>query len=141
MIRITSVNRCRTADFDNIYLIVRSIESLKRSRNSILNSAIQVSDLAPSKSLFYRHLDWNKAGCWNKNKFETEYAPTFLNELNNNQNAKIWLNKIAADDKAGKKIALLCFCKDEDLCHRTIVGEILKQKGCNIVFDKDVYTK
>lgn len=141
MIRITSIKRCRTADFDNIYLIVRSIESLKRSQNSILNSAIQVSDLAPSKSLFYRYLDWSKAGVWDKNKFETEYKPTFLNELNSNQNAKFWLDKIAADDKARKKIALLCFCQDEDLCHRTIVGEILKQKGCNVVFDKDIYNR
>lgn len=138
MIRVTNIRRCHVADYDNIYLIVRSIASLERSKSSILKHAEQVADLSPSNGLFYKYLDWTKSGEWNQNKFDTKYKPAFLDELNNNPNAAAWLEKIAVDDKAGKKIALLCFCSDENLCHRSIIGEILKSKGCGVIFDKDI---
>lgn len=38
--------------------------------------------------------------------------------------------------KAGRKIALLCFCDDESTCHRLIIGEMLKNRNCDVVFDK-----
>lgn len=138
MIRITSIRRCHIVDYDNIYLIVRSIASLEKSKSSILTHATHVPELSPSRELFYRYLDWSKSGCWDQNKFDNEYKPTFLNELNNDPNAAAWLEKLAADDRAGKKIALLCFCPNENLCHRIIIGDILKEKGCNVVLDKDI---
>lgn len=137
MIRITSIKRCRVSEYDKIYLIVRSTASLERNKSSILQHAEQVVDLSPSKSLFYQYLNWQKAGCWNEDTFETIYKPTFLSELENNSAAQMWLEHLCKEDAENKNIALLCFCPNENLCHRKIVGDILRMKGCNVVFDCD----
>lgn len=137
MIRITSIRRCKISEYDDIYLIIRSVASLERSGSSVLQHAKQLADLSPSKELFYSYLDWKKNNEWNQDKFNECYKPTFINELNANPNAAKWLNKIEENDKAGRKIALLCFCPDENLCHRIIIGDILRSRGCNVVFDRD----
>lgn len=137
MIRITSIKRCRPIEYDKVYLIVRSIASLERSKSGILQHAEQIADLSPSKSLFYQYLDWQRSSCWNQKTFDDIYKPTFLNELTANPNAQSWLEKLRCEDEAGLKIALLCFCPDENLCHRKIVGDILREKGCNVTFDCD----
>lgn len=137
MIRITSIKRCRVSEYDKIYLIVRSTASLERNKSSILQHAEQVADLSPSKSLFYQYLDWQKAGFWNQKTFDDIYKPTFLNELTANPTAQNWLERLRCEDKTGLKIALLCFCTDENLCHRKIVGNILREKGCSVTFDCD----
>lgn len=136
MIRVTSIRKCRSADYDDVYLIVRSIASLERSKSGLLKQATHVPDLSPSKALFFKYLDWRKTGDWNVEKFNSEYRPIFTNEIVNNTAAQMWLNKIETESKAGRKIALLCFCDDEATCHRSIIGEMLKNKGCDVVFDK-----
>lgn len=62
MIRITSIRKCRPADYDDVYLIVRSIASLERSKSGLLKKATHVPDLSPSKSLFFKYLDWKRTG-------------------------------------------------------------------------------
>lgn len=138
MIRITSIRRCRIAEYDDIYLIIRSTASLKHNSSGILRYATQLADLSPSRRLFYANLDWEKRGEWNQEKFDKIYKPAFIDELNNNPNAEKWLNKLEKDNKAGRKIALLCFCPNENLCHRTIIGDILRNKGCNVIFDRNI---
>ncbi len=137
MIRVTSIRKCHISDYDDVYLIVRSTASLERAKSSLLQTATHVPDLSPSKNLFYQYLNWTKDGSWGQATFDNIYRPTFIRELENNPNARLWLDKIKADDAAGKKIALLCFCADENLCHRIIVGEILRNEGCTVVFDSD----
>lgn len=138
MIRITSIRQCRASEYDKIYLIVRSIVSLERNKNSILQHSEQVVDLSPSRSLFYQYLNWQKTGCWNKDTFDTIYKPTFLSEIGNNPAAQLWIEYLCKEDSENKNIALLCFCQDENLCHRKIVGDILREKGCNVIFDCDI---
>lgn len=137
MIRVTSIKRCHVDEYDKIYLIVRSIASLEKNKSSILQHAEQVADLSPSKNLFYQYLNWQKSGCWNQRTFDDIYKPTFLNEIENNPAAQSWLDRICAENAENKNIALLCFCPDENLCHRKIVGNILRSKGCNVIFDCD----
>lgn len=136
MVRVTSIRGCRPADYDDVYLIVRSIASLERSKSRLLKEATHVPDLSPSKTLFYKYLDWKKAGEWGLEKFNNNYRPIFTNEIINNTVAQAWLDKIEIESKAGKRIALLCFCDDEATCHRLIIGEMLKNRGCDVVFDK-----
>lgn len=135
MIKVTSIRRCRPAEYDNVYLIVRSIASLERGRSGLLKKATHVPDLSPSKMLFYKYLDWKKVGEWNQKKFNNDYRPIFTNEIINNTVAQAWLDKIEIESKAGRKIALLCFCDDETTCHRLIIGEMLKNRGCDVVFN------
>lgn len=137
MIRVTSIRRCHTADYDEIYLIVRSIASLERSKSTLLKNATQLIELSPSKTLFYNYLNWDKSGIWNEDTFKKLYEPAFLEELNNNNIAQELLKTLEMKDKANKKIALLCFCSDENTCHRKTVGEILRNRGCNVIFDCD----
>lgn len=135
MIKTTNIRRCRPVEYDDVYLIVRNIASLEKSKSGLLKKAVHVPDLSPSKTLFYRYLDWKKAGEWNQEKFDNDYRPFFTNEIVNNPAAQAWLDKIEIESKAGRKIALLCFCDDETTCHRHIVGEMLKNRGCSVVFD------
>lgn len=137
MIRITSIKRCHVADYDEIYLIVRSIATLEKSKSSILLHAKQLEALSPSKELFYKQLNCTRSEEWTEEKFNNEYKPEFIYELNENPEANEWLDEIAAKDAEGKKIALLCFCANENLCHRSIIGELLKNRGCAVIMDKD----
>lgn len=141
MIRCTNIKHWHKADYDRTFLIVRSIASLERTHSSILNDAMHVPDLSPSCNLFWSYLGWKKQGCWNQETFDNVYKPAFINEIKNNETAKEWLNRLEQYDKAGENIALLCFCVDENLCHRIIIGEMLKQRGCNVMFDCDTITE
>jgi len=137
MIRVTSIKRCKVSEYDRIYLIVRSIASLERNKSAILQYAIHLPDLSPSKKLFYGYLDWQKSGKLTQEVINAVYKPKFLKELTSNQNAQILLDKIKAEDVQGLKIALITFASNENLDHRSIIGELLRQKGCTIVFDRD----
>ena len=53
------------------------------------------------------------------------------------ESAESWFEKIINDDNNGRKIALLTYTANEKLCHRSIIGEILRDRGCNVIFDKD----
>lgn len=137
MIRITSIKRCHVADYDDIYLIIRSTDSLKKSKSSILQRSTHVPALAPSKELFYKYLNLERDGSWNENSFNTIFKPMFEKEIKNNAAAESWFEKIINDDNNGRKIALLTYTANEKLCHRSIIGEILRDRGCNVIFDKD----
>ena len=141
MIRITNIKRCHIPDYDKIFLIIRSTASLERKKSKLLDIADHMPDLSPSKDLFYKYLNHEKNGTWNKEVFENEYKPVFLKELAHNFDAMDCLRILKQFDKEGKKIALLCFCQDENLCHRKIVGEILRENGCNVIFDEDIDKK
>lgn len=140
MIRVTNIKKWKESEYDKTYLIIRSIASLERQNNRILNCSEHVPDLNPSRGLFYRYLDWAKQGHWNQSTFDNEYKPTFIAEIANNPNAAAWFSKIETEDSQNMRIALLCFCADENLCHRIIIGEMLKQHGCNVIFDRDTNT-
>lgn len=138
MIRITNIRKCHVPNYDEIYIIARSIASLEKRENKLLNNAVHLPELSPSKSLFYKYLDWKRANEWNRETFIDKYRPAFLEEMQSNPSTKQLLNILYEKDKAGKKIALLCFCEDENLCHRSIVGDMLRERGCNVVFDRDI---
>lgn len=137
MIRITSIRRWRMSEYDKTFLIIRSTASLERHKSSVLQNTEHVPELSPSRELFWQQLDWQKTGNWNQETFDNTYRPAFINEIENNPTAAEWLDKITELDKNNAKIALLCFCPDENLCHRSIIGEMLRQRGCNVILDRD----
>ena len=55
----------------------------------------------------------------------------FLSEMRQKP-AKEKLNELYKADRAGKNIALVCFCLDEQLCHRSIVAGLLQGVGCHV---------
>lgn len=92
--------------------------------------------LVRASRCFSNILTGSEQGGWGLEKFNSEYRPIFTDEIINNTVAQAWLDKIEIESKAGRKIALLCFCDDESTCHRLIIGEMLKNRNCDVVFDK-----
>lgn len=71
-------------------------------------------------------------GEWNQQTFINTYCPAFINCLLYNENAKNRLNELWSLDKQGKTVLLICSCKDEFMCHRSILAGILHGAGCNV---------
>ena len=108
-----------------IWAIVRSLKHQKPGM-------IQVKDLSPSKELFHKYLSLKAVGRWNEATFKEIYVPRFLYEIRSNKKAIDLLNEIYKIDKAGGDIALVCFCHEEDKCHRSIIAGLLQAVGCNV---------
>ncbi|WP_099203906.1 DUF488 family protein, N3 subclade [Scatolibacter rhodanostii] len=126
MIEIKSIRNCKTEEYDEVWAIVRSLKSKS-------NKIRQVKELSPTSDLFFKYLKWKKDGVWNETKFKEEYVPQFLQNLKYGQEKGYEkLNELYQKDKDGKKIALLCFCTDEKMCHRSIIAGLLQGVNCSI---------
>lgn len=122
MIYLRSISKVKYEEFDEIWLIVRSLGKAAHMLNH--PNVRHMPDLSPTKELFYAYLNWKKQGCWNKSCFEQNYVPQFLRESQANPYFIQNMVELQELDKAGKKIALVCFCGDEETCHRSIVGAL-----------------
>lgn len=126
MIRITTINNLKRDSNTTCYAIVRSIKSCP-------TWVTQLPTLAPSNQLLHEYLNLRDNGLWNTETFHKDYVPKFLKEMK--LNATTTLNMLYKLDKLGHNISLGCFCKDESLCHRSIVAGLLSGVGCNVVTD------
>ena len=123
--------KSRNTPMDEVYLIIRSASVLEKRRDDILNIAKVLPVLSPSQDLFYRYLNWSRSGQWNIEVFENSYRPSFTSQINNDANAMAWLDYLAKVSDI-KNVALLCFCKDVNTCHRKIVGEMIRRLGGHV---------
>lgn len=124
MIFIGRINEVKPNEYDETYAIVRSMKNPSPW-------ITQLPVLSPSKDLFVKYLALKKAGRWGTEAFEKIYLPRFLDEMRT-ETALDALNKLCRDSKAGKRIALVCFCTNETLCHRSIVAGILQGAGADV---------
>ena len=118
---IASIGRIKA---DEIWLITRGGKKIN------LPEVKRVVELAPSEDLFTRYIaEW-------KGKPPDEWWPIyekiFKAELQTAEklNALRRLWKIV---KSGKTVALVCFCKKNDYCHRRLEGEFLESHGLEVV--------
>lgn len=88
--------------------------------------------LSPSEDLFFKYLQMATNGMWNENSFRTVYVPRFLRDIKQSDEARQALNMLYQADKHGVDIMLCCFCKDERLCHRSIIAGLLQGVGANV---------
>ena len=125
MILTGNLNKTNFNDFDEVWAIVRSIKNPGRMK--------QVTELSPSRDLFfaYRRLVNDKR--WGKDAFEQIYKPQFLRDFYASADAQRKLDELIELDKQGKKIALVCFCADASLCHRSIIADLLEEKGVSVI--------
>lgn len=130
MISIHNIRDVSISDYDTVLAIVRK---LKENPNNLQH----VPDLSPSIELLNQFLTLKENGKWNKETFNTIYVPSFLKEVSQNTNAWKWLNDIYRKDLAGEKICLVCHCKDEALCHRSIIAGILQGMGADVISESD----
>ncbi len=108
---------------DEIWYIVRSF------KGTLPPNVKQVQALSPSFDLLTKYTNLKKAGNWNEKTFKEIYVPQFLKEMGSPEAIAAFNNIETLVCKEDKTIALACFCEDETLCHRSIVGGILMEKG------------
>lgn len=128
-----------TADISNINKIeCDEVWQITRSGNTI-SGTIWEPALAPSHQLYKRYLNEWKDGP--AEEWWSLYKEIFEKELGTPEklNALIKLTQLI---KAGKVIALVCYCRDSKYCHRTLVSEALQKHGINVeeyVAKKSIY--
>lgn len=120
MIHIASIRDLRHYPNATKYAIVRSLRTPIRGVE-------QLPVLSPSTKLFWSYCDWKKAGCWNEKTFRERYAPTFLAEMARPEAQRV-LDDLARRSRY-ENIVLACFCTDVTLCHRSLVAQLLKERG------------
>lgn len=123
MIELANIREMKP-DMEN-WLIVRSY------KGNVPVYAKQITDLSPVSGLFYDYREWAKQGIWNAKTFEKRYVPRFLQQMKDDAAAKTLLNRLYKESK-DKDIRLICFCQDETMCHRSIVGGLLLGAGADI---------
>ena len=121
MIEIGSVREMlkRKNEFDYLVYICRSV------RNKAEGCYV-ISDLAPSWELFKDYRRWVEEEIWSKEMFEREYKNRFIKEMYEGVGI-IRLRKMVECSKKGMKIGLMCFCEREDMCHRSIIKEMIRE--------------
>lgn len=128
MIRITSINNAKFEDYDEVWAIVRNPKNLD-------DRYVKVPELSPSSSLYHWYWKVHTHGKFDEETFNKIYVPRFINEMT--EEGKQRLKQIRALDAEGKKIALICFCPDEKICHRSIIAGILQGLKVNVILDTD----
>ena len=108
-------------NIDEVWMIVRSLKATPQCDAPII---VHVPQLSPSQELFHKYLSIKNAGNWNRETFQKEYVPVFLEEMKSKE-AVSKMNLLLEKGKH-KNILLLCYCSEEDMCHRSIVFGLLQ---------------
>ena len=132
MITVTDIRNVNHAAYDEVWAIVRSLKNPGRMKH--------VPELSPSWALFKKYMQLRHAGQWNADTFKSVYVPVFLKEMSGMEPQRK-LSELARLDRQGKRICLCCFCRDETLCHRSIIAGILQCAGIRVQGIKGDYSK
>lgn len=133
MLKLCSV-RDSFKDFDEVWYIVRKPGNIRR------NAAHKhVPLLSPSPNLFYWYREQHARGLWNATTFAEGYVPRFLEQMKGAEEQALLAELVTLS--RSKNIALVCFCANEALCHRSIVGGILQNMGAEFAPNSPDYRK
>ena len=113
--------------YDEVWFIVRSLKNGLPKPLTETQQYYHVPQLSPSWDLFKDYYSWANAGIWNKDCFMERYVPRFLKQMKEEE-SKQFLNALYFKAKT-KNILLVCFCQNEELCHRSIVFGLLQGVG------------
>lgn len=125
MVTICQMSQIKYGTYDEVWAIVRS---LKYSEPRVRNIIRHVPELSPSWGLFKKYLRLREEGNWNEETFRTQYVPQFLREMRGKEQQRL-LNELFM---MNKHICLVCFCSEEELCHRSIIGGMLQGAGLDV---------
>ena len=120
-------------------LILRSSKDMRVSnayniniaRGNIINTDYRLLELAPSKELFNWYINLKNTNNLYEGWFE-DYRKVYLNQLKNNKKALNQLKHIKDKLDNGINVAIYCFCKDVNKCHRNIIGNLFEKKGYKV---------
>ncbi|MBQ9156262.1 MAG: DUF488 domain-containing protein [Eubacterium sp.] len=131
MIYLGNILHLNPCEYDEVWVICHSVEEIRDMIDNNKN-VFHVPELAPSKELFERYRALVHLDRWDREAFLKYYVPTFLENIQRNDEA-IKLLKHLVNESEEKNIMLTCFCEDESICHRSIIGGILKNFGASII--------
>lgn len=87
---------------------------------------IRVRGLSPGPALYQDYLEkWKDV---DPERWWPQYQARFKEELKQPEK-RAALHRLWLLLREGKNVALVCFCPDYRYCHRTIVGDLLREKG------------
>ena len=131
MIDFKSTYDVRIDDYDEVWIICRSINKLANkffdANGILLRKVKHVPELSPSTELFFQYRNLANRGLWCQQQFDDNYTPIFISQIENDESAQKALTNLRELSEQ-KKIACVCFCKDEKMCHRSIIRKMLEEK-------------
>lgn len=127
MLKVGNISQLNEHQYDENWLIVRKPDEIPAYVK-------HVPRLSPSPELFRKYRETYHAGEFNQEFFEQVYAPQFLKELAEDEQAIEILDELVAASYE-KDIFLACYCEDESMCHRSIIAGVLKGMGAKIETD------
>ena len=127
MITIANINDINPADYVEVYICMRSIESLTKDITGHKN-VFHLPELSPSTELFLWSQKMKKKFRWTETLFKEQYVPWFLKEMQSQEARNLLLSMICRS-KDGIKIAICCSCPRQSLCHRSILAGLLHCNG------------
>jgi len=95
---------------------------------------IHYGEATPSRNLLFKIKDLEKNNQWNKKTFQTHYIPFYLKEIKQNPKAKQELQAIIDAIRSGQNVYYACYCGDATICHRSLVGELIKRQGIDVEY-------
>lgn len=110
---------------DEVWVVTRGKMTLKSRGRQVV-----VKELAPSGDLLRKYIWLREQGMWNDETFRSDYVPKYLEEMLTEE-ARLKLNELYSVSK-DKVIYIVCFCHDESLCHRSILGGLMQGVGVEV---------
>lgn len=124
---LSSLTNVRFAPPSSIYLTTRSS---KQAEYALAQGWEYCPELGPSWDLFNRVKAFKEANRWNQIMFDDMYKQQFISDLMSNRVALLEIKKLIRKLNNGDNITLVCYCTNQEICHRSILGEIMN-KACN----------
>lgn len=121
---MVTILRIQDVDYEKYSEVWAIVRSLKYANPKIKH----VPELSPSWGLFNTYLRMKENGQWNEETFRKVYVPQFLKEMKGKEQQRL-MNELFSTTKS---IALVCFCPEEELCHRSIIGGMLQGAGLDV---------
>jgi len=113
-----SLALCKEVQCDERWQITRSPD--------VSDSLIWVPELGPGRELFEKYnKDWRYE---DPQTWWPQYRQRFMDELESDEK-KVFLRILWKKIMSGKTIALVCFCPNAAICHRSLVAEFLSGYG------------
>ena len=124
MIKVGNVSELNEYQYDENWLIVRKPDEIPAF---VKHEPL----LSPSPELFRKYRKAFHAGLFNQEYFDQVYVPQFLKELAMNEKA-MGISEVLVTNSFHKDILLACYCEDESMCHRSIIGGVLLGMSADI---------
>lgn len=102
-------------DYDEVWIICRSIKKLSNRfydrDGKLLPNVKHVPELSPSTDLFFKYCELKKRGLWCQKQFDDNYTPIFIEQIENDAEAKKLLANLNELGKQKKNCSCLLLQK------------------------------